>query len=129
MTKQKKALWAIAVLIGVPVGLNLIGLAIPKRYTAEMRLLVDQSIQHAQITEDPLQPLNDISEFDRPRSTQTQLDILTGTDVLQGALELGARRLPNKIKSDPAVISQEYEDLLRRVTVDNELTSDILSVR
>src|SRR5579862_7283951 len=115
MTKQKKALWALAVLVGVPVGLNLIGLAIPKRYTAEMRLLVDQSIQHAQITEDPLQPLNDISEFDRPLSTQTQLDVLTGTDVLQRALELGASHLPNTIKDDPSSASAQYEDLVRRI--------------
>jgi uncharacterized protein involved in exopolysaccharide biosynthesis len=49
--------------------------------------------------------------------------------VLQRALELGAERLPSKIKSDPASAAQEYEELLRRVSVENELNSDILSVR
>lgn len=125
---NRKALAAIAVLIGIPILMNVFGLFIPKRYTAEMRLLVDQSLQRAQIAENPYQAIDDISEFDRPRSTQTQLDILTGTDVLEGALELAAQNLPGKINLDKDS-SATYENLQRRTTVDNELNSDILSVR
>ncbi len=127
MTTQKKTIWAIAVLIGMPVGMYLIGLAVPKRYTAEMRLLVDQSMQHSQYVANPYQYVDDISEFSRPRSTQTQLDILTGSDVLQRAMELGAQHMPNKIKGDHDTAA--LEDLLRRVAVENELNSDILTVR
>lgn len=125
---NRKALAAIGVLIGFPIALNAVGVFIPKRYTAEMRLLVDQSLQRAQISENPYQAIDDISEFDRPRSTQTQLDILTGTDVLEGAIAMAAQNLPGKISVDQDNADM-YENLQRRTTVDNELNSDILSVR
>jgi uncharacterized protein involved in exopolysaccharide biosynthesis len=128
MKKQQRAIAAIVVVVGLPLAFFLVGQALPKRYTAEMRLLVDQSLQHAQIEENPYQSIDDISEFERPRSTQTQLDVLTGTDVLQRALAMGQKNLPDKIQldTDPATT---YENLQRRLTVENEQNSDILTVK
>jgi succinoglycan biosynthesis transport protein ExoP len=128
MKKQHKALAALAVVIGMPLAFFLVGKTLPKRYTAEMGLLVDQSMQRAQLSDNPYQVFDDISEFDRPRSTQTQLDEITSTDVLQKAMEMGADKLPDKIRVDQDA-SEMYEDLRRRMTVDNQLNSDILTVR
>jgi uncharacterized protein involved in exopolysaccharide biosynthesis len=131
--KQKKKrsfkfLWAIGMLILFPVVFNLLSATMTKRYSAEMRLMVDESTEGTQIATGPFANLDAFQIEGRPRSAQTQLDVLTGTTVLENAYQLAADRMPEKFSKsgNPAKI---YEDMVNRLAVDNEPNSDILSIR
>ncbi|HWD37696.1 MAG TPA: GNVR domain-containing protein [Fimbriimonas sp.] len=126
--KTGKVIWAIGVLVAFPIGMNIFARTLPKRYTAEMRLMVDQATQQLPSQEGPLSNIDDIGKFAGPRNPQTTLDILTGSDVIDSAIAMAAYRLPNKVdknRNSAAV----YDDLVKRMTVDNELNSDILTIR
>jgi uncharacterized protein involved in exopolysaccharide biosynthesis len=123
-----KFLWALLVIVLFPVGFNIAGLTMQKRYTAEMRLMVSQSQVTSLAAPGPFF-VNDESLIEsRPRSVQTQIDALTGTTVLQAAYQLAADRLGSKmVRSDNP--SQIYDDLVRRMGVDNEPLSDVISIK
>ena len=95
--RSYKFLWALLALIMLPLAFNAVSVFMQKRYTAEMRLMVDETSQTTQEMSNPFQQFDDIQQAARPRSTQTQLDILTGTVVVEDALKMANDRLPEKV--------------------------------
>jgi succinoglycan biosynthesis transport protein ExoP len=126
--KNLKFLWAVLAIVLFPLGFNIYGMTVPKRYTAEMRLMVNQSNMNAMAAAGPFYYFDQFQMENRPRSAQTQLDTLTGTTVLESAYQLAADRMPDKIaRSDNR--ASIYDNLVRRLSVDNEPMSDVLSIK
>jgi len=108
-------------LIGV--GLSAV---LDKRYTAQMRLMVDTSVKGYDVAQSPFAAIDDVFSQTRPRSTETQVQILTGANVLGSAIEKSAEKYPNEFRGN---ISEQYESLIRRLAVESNQTSDIIAVR
>jgi polysaccharide biosynthesis transport protein len=127
--KIKKIAFALAVLIAVPVGANVLGLFMPKRYSAEMRVLIDETPATMPLEMSQFQNISDLENQGRPRSPQTQLDIITGSDVLLAAINIAHDKMPDKVKIDDEHLGDIYQSLVKRLGVDNEMNSDILTLK
>jgi len=127
--KLRKVLLSVLVLIAFPVAFNIVGLFLQPRYSAEVRVLVDETTPATPIEQSQFQFISDIENAYRPRSTQTQLDIMTGSDVLLAAIRMAHDKMPDKVKMDDEHLAQIYDTLAKRLTVDNEMNSDILSLK
>jgi uncharacterized protein involved in exopolysaccharide biosynthesis len=123
---MRRILLCLVLLIVFPTIFIVVASVLPKRYTSTMGLLVDQTIRTPQV-DSLYATMDDLTSFTRARSVQTQMEILTGTDVLLRALERVQRAYPNLMKSDeaPAIA---YENLLARLRVDAEKDSDLVRV-
>ena len=125
--KKGKVILALALLVGTPILTYGLSLTMEKRYTAQVRLLVDQAGQRFD-NPGPLAQLDDISSLSKPRSSSTQVQIMTGTEVLSAALQRAREQMPNKLSSNESV-SNAYEGLLRRLQVDSDPMSDVIGLR
>jgi succinoglycan biosynthesis transport protein ExoP len=101
--------------------------SMPKRYTAGMGILVDTTVKGYDANMSPFGTLDDLSGFSRARSTQTQVKIITGSEVLREAITRTAQRYPDAFRGDNA--GAQFESLLRRLTIDSDQFSDVITVR
>ncbi|MBX3118002.1 MAG: hypothetical protein KF784_02985 [Fimbriimonadaceae bacterium] len=121
-------LWKVVlgVMIGAGLALGASFIA-PKKYEGFVQILIDQKqLSPAMAMSAPDQSIVDLTEFSRPRSLTTQVQQLTGYDVLREASE--------KITQDLNIPSDEQEELQpinmrENVFVDAELGSDVVSLR
>lgn len=124
---KSKTLKVLMALILCPLVMFVLAQMLPKRYTATMSLMVDQSIRVAQ-SDRPDASIQDITQFSRPRSIGTQLDLILGTDVLLNAIQKTAEAHPDAFK-DQTKNEDRYASLINRLRVDNNKDSDVVQLR
>lgn len=99
----------------------------PKKYEGFVQILIDQKQQDPTVTTDPAyDAVRDLSSFTRSRSIVTQVEQLTGYDVLRRAGEAAARETSAPIEKagEFAAIS-----LRSNLSVEAEQGSDIITLR
>lgn len=121
-------LWlALLAVIGFPLGMAALTNVFEKRYTAGMRILVDTTVRGYDQGGSVFAGIDDILAFSRPRSTETHINIMTGTQVLTKAIERTAQEYPKAFSG--AQINDQYESLVRRLAVDSSQFNDVLTIR
>lgn len=118
---------ALIALIACPIATYLLTFAFEKRYTASMRLLTEQSIKGYDPNASPFSIIDDITGSSRPRSVESVVNILTGSDVLVDAIERARVRFPKAFEGQKA--ADKYESLVRRLAVDSSPQNDVIAVR
>lgn len=123
-----KAKWwkVLLAMVICPVAMYLISQSIEKRYTASMRLLVDTSFRSTDFPT-PFSAIDDTTGFTRSRSAQSQLDVITGSNVLIDAIQRTARQHPKAFSG--AAIGDQYADLVKRISFDTSQFSDVITLR
>lgn len=124
---KAKWFWVLLVMVAFPVAAWLFSNTLEKRYTASMRLLVDTSIRGSDFPT-PFSSVDDTINYARGRSAQSQLDILTGSNVLIDAIQRTARQHP-KAFSSTENLGQQYSDLVKRISFDTSQFSDVITLR
>ena len=114
-------------LVLCPVFMLVLSFVLPKRYTATMSLMLDESLRVAQV-DNPMSPFTDMTGFTRPRSISTQIDAITGTEVLLDAINRTAVQHP-KAFADESQAEDRYNSLVNRLRIDNNKDSDIVDLR
>ncbi len=118
------------IVLGVIIGTGLalgISLIAPKKYEGFVQILIDQKQQTPGVAMSAAEKSTmDVTDFYRPRSLTTQVQQLTGFDVLKEAGE--------KVKTELNVPTNDQDELSpistrENVFVDAELGSDIVTVR
>ena len=118
---------ALLALVAFPIASALMSTAMEKRYTASMKLLVDTSLKGYDQGGGIMDPINDILSFTRPRSIDTHVQVLMGSDVLAGAIERTAQRFPKAFAGAKA--NEQYENLVRRIGVETSPLADVITIR
>lgn len=113
-------------MIAFPVSAYLLAGTMEKRYTASMRLLVANNTRSSDFPT-PYSSIDDIVQFAGPRSAQSQVDVLTGSNVLIDAIERTARKYPKAFGGRN--IGEQYSDLVRRLSFDTSQFSDVITLR
>lgn len=124
---KAKWFWVLLVMVAFPVGAWLASTTLEKRYTASMRLLVDTNIRTSDFPT-IFSSVDDTMNYGRGRSAQSQLDILTGSNVLIDAIQRTARQHP-KAFSSTQNLGQQYSDLVKRISFDTSQFSDVITLR
>lgn len=124
---KKRAIFALIALVAIPILFTMLAGTFPKRYTAASKILISAP-SLGRYDNGPLQALDDITNFSGARTASTQIDVITGTDVLREAIRKTQQKLPAKFPIGRSA-SQQFEELLRRLAVDSEKDSDVLYVR
>lgn len=118
---------ALLALIAFPVGFGLLTLVMEKRYTASMRLMIDQRVRGYDSGSSPFAPIEDIMNASGPRTADTTVQILTGTEVLVDAIDRTRVKFPEAFAGEKA--ADKYESLVRRLAVDASPLNDVIAVR
>jgi len=124
--KSKTAKVALALIL-CPLVMLALSFVLPKRYTATMSLMLDPSI-NAISGSDPNATLAETIATGRGRSIETEIDKITGSEVLLHAIELTAAQHP-KAFADQEQAEARYTTLVNRLRIDNNRNSDIVDVR
>lgn len=124
---KRRIFLALFVLILCPIVFGLLSQAFPKRYTSSMGLLVDQTIRTIDQS-GPFSAIDDIINFQRARSVQTQLEIITGSTVLSKAIEKITPQFPGEFP-DAETRQEKIEKLIARLRVDVSKESDVITLR
>ncbi len=124
---KSKTFKVMLALVLCPVFMFMLSLVLPKRYTATMSLMLDESLRVAQV-DNPMSPFTDMTGFTRPRSISTQIDAITGTEVLLDAINRTAVAHP-KAFADQTQAEDRYNSLVNRLRIDNNKDSDIVDLR
>src|SRR5690349_11500067 len=124
--KSKTAKVAMALIL-CPLLMLGLSLVLPKRYTATMSLMLDPSIKIVN-SSDPNASLTDVTATGRGRSIETEIDKISGSEVLIGAINLTAKQHP-KAFSDSDQAEASYASLVNRLRIDNNRNSDIVDIR
>lgn len=124
---KSKTFKVILALVLCPVLMLALSYILPKRYTATMSLMLDESLRVAQV-DNPMSPFTDMTGFTRPRSISTQIDAITGTEVLLDAINRTAAQHP-KAFADETQAEDRYNSLVNRLRIDNNKDSDIVDLR
>lgn len=120
-------LWKVGLaMILCPLAMWIFSQTMDKRYTAQMKLLIDQTVRGAELP-NPYANIDDIITSSRARSVDTQLDILTGSNVLQDAITKTAEKYPNAFAG--ANLGEQFQDLVTRMSFDRSTMSDVLTIR
>ncbi|HRF60504.1 MAG TPA: hypothetical protein PLH94_11415 [Fimbriimonadaceae bacterium] len=120
-------LWKVGlVMILCPVAMWIVSQTMEKRYTAQMKLLIDQTVRGAELP-NPYANIDDVITSSRARSVDTQLDILSGSNVLQDAIVKTAEKHPNAFAG--AGLGEQFQDLVTRMSFDRSSMSDVLTIR
>ena len=123
-SKTAKVFMALILCPLVMLGLSFV---LPKRYTATMSLMLDPSIAQSN-PDNPDAPIVSALNITRGHSIETEIDKLTGTEVLLDAINLTSQQHP-KVFLDPDQAAANYADLVNRIRIDNNRNSDIVDVR
>jgi uncharacterized protein involved in exopolysaccharide biosynthesis len=123
---MRRILLCLVLLTVFPTIFLIVASVLPKRYTATMGLLIDQTLRSPNV-DNVYASMDDLTSFSRARSIQTQMAIISGTDVLISALELTRERLPNQFVRDEAP-AEAYENLRTRLRLDTDKESDVVLV-
>ncbi len=118
---------ALIVLIVFPIVGAVGSLVLEKRYTASMKLLVENKTKSYDVNGSPFQGIDDITGASGPRSTDTVVQILTGSDVLIGAIQLTAAKYPQAFAGNKP--NEHYEMLARRLAVEASPLSDVITLK
>lgn len=123
-----KAKWffVILVMFGFPIAAYLLAGTMEKRYTASMRLLVSNNTRTSDFPT-PYSSIDDIVQFAGPRSAQSQVDVLTGSNVLIDAIQRTALKYPKAFQGRN--IGEQYSDLVKRLSFDTSQFSDVITLR
>src|SRR2546421_216532 len=124
---KSKTVKVILALVLCPVVFLVLSLILPKRYTATMSLMLDPSIRIAR-PDDPNVTIGDLTNAGRGRSIETEIDKLTGSEVLLNAINLTAAQHP-KVFADTVQAEANYTSLVNRLRIDNNRNSDIVDLR
>jgi uncharacterized protein involved in exopolysaccharide biosynthesis len=124
---KAKWFWVLLVMVAFPVAAWLASTTLEKRYTASMRLLVDTNIRTSDFPT-PFSSVDDTINYARGRSAQSQLDILTGSNVLIDAIQRTAKQHP-KAFSSTQNLGEQYSDLVKRISFDTSQFSDVITLR
>lgn len=124
-----KAHWVRLLAFAVGGGLLalVVSLLAPRQYEGFVQILIDQKPQVPTVTADPADgAVRDLTDFARSRSIVTQVEQLTGFDVLKRAGIASANQL-----SVPSNRLEEFTpiNLHERVSVEAEQGSDIITLR
>lgn len=122
-----RAILAIIALILIPTLFTAASGLVPKRYTAVAKLLISAPSM-GRYDNGPMQALDDISNFSAARTAKTQIDVITGTDVLREAILATQKKFPTKFPPGRS-INQQFEEISRRLAVDSDGDSDVLYIR
>lgn len=98
-----------------------------KRFTASMKILVENKTKSYDMNGSPFQAIDDITGASGPRSSDTVVQILTGSDVLIGAIELTAAKFPQAFEGTKA--NENFEMLARRLAVEASPISDVITLK
>jgi uncharacterized protein involved in exopolysaccharide biosynthesis len=123
---KSKTVKVLLALVLCPAFMLVMSMILPKRYTATMSLMLDESLRVAQM-DSPMSPFTDQTGFSRPRSISTQVDEITGTEVLLDAINKTAAQHPNAF-SDQQKAADRYMSLVNRLRIDNNKDSDIVDL-
>lgn len=124
---NRRIILAVIVLILCPIAFGLLSSVFPKRYTSSMGLLVDQTVRSFDAGS-PLGAIDDLLNFARARSVQTQLEIITGSKVLSKAIENITPKFPQEFP-DAEARASKIEKLIARLRVDVSKESDVITLR
>jgi uncharacterized protein involved in exopolysaccharide biosynthesis len=124
---RSKALKIVLALVLCPIAARMGSGLLPKQYTANMGLLVDTTLR-AYEREQPLASVDDLAAFSRARSIQTQIDIITGSNVMFDAIGRTVEVIPNAFPNDETGASR-YMRLFRKTRVDFNRESDVMNIR
>jgi polysaccharide biosynthesis transport protein len=117
----------VLLIVTVTTGLAfLLTLVMPKSYTASVGIMVDPVMRAAE-RDQPFSAYDDLTNSTRGRSVQTEMDKIVGTDVLLLAIQNTQQSLPGKLTGQNA--SETYSMLVRRMRLDAQKDSDIVTVR
>lgn len=123
---RKKVYLKVALaLIICPLAMYAFSLTLPKRYTATMKLLVDQSFRFTGGRAETA--VDDRLNFARSRGVQTQIDYITGADVLLRAVRKTAQDFPEAFADDLAA-SDLVNSMTNRLRVDVNKESEIIQL-
>lgn len=125
--KKSKVLLALTLLVGMPLLMYALSLVVEKRYTAQVRLQVFPTGQRFE-NQTPFGPIDDLTARTKPGNAATQVQVMTGTEVLGAAIQRARENLPNRLPSQESV-SGAYESLVRRLQVDSDPLSDVVGLR
>lgn len=121
-------LWKVILGIVLGAGLALaVSFVAPKKYEGFVQILIDQKqLQPSMSVSAVDRPIVDLTEFNRPRSLTTQVQQMTGYDVLRAAGEEVAQEF-----NVPTNEQDELQPINMRenIFVDAELGSDVVSLR
>lgn len=118
---------ALLALIAFPVAMAILSTFMEKRYTAAMKLLVDSRQKGYDMTTSPFQIVDDVVASSGPRSVDTTVQMLTGTEVLVEAIQNTSAKYPQAFQGNK--ISDHFESLVRRLSVESSPLSDVILVR
>lgn len=114
-------------LIAFPVAMAILSTFMEKRYTAAMKLLVDSRQKGYDMTTSPFQIVDDVVASSGPRSVDTTVQMLTGTEVLVDAIQNTSAKYPQAFQGNK--MSDHFESLVRRLSVESSPLSDVILVR
>ena len=125
--KKGKIFLALSLMVGIPALMYVLSLTVEKRYTAQVRLEVEAAGMR---TEYPnvFKSIDDNMTRADPGTVSSQVQVITGSEVLGAALQKARENLPNKLKGDESV-SNAYESLVRRLQIDSDPLSDVIGLR
>ncbi len=123
--KSKTAKVIMALLI-CPIVMLVLSMMLPKRYTASMSLMLDPSLKIVPAA-DPQAALVDTLNGPRAHTIETEIDKLTGSEVLLGAIQLTADQHPKAFNTQLAA-ETKYTSLVNRLRIDNNRNSDIVNL-
>ena len=124
---KNKTAKVILALVACPLVMFGISYMLPKRYTATMSLMLNPT-PVAISGSDPNGAFTDIAMQNRGRSIATEIDKLTGSEVLLGAIDKTAASHPNAF-ADSDQAQARYDSLVNRLRVDNNKDSDSVDLR
>ncbi|MFN8220441.1 MAG: hypothetical protein U0S12_09980 [Fimbriimonadales bacterium] len=123
---KRKIVLALIVLILCPVVFSALSAVFPKRYTAISRVSVDQKVR-ALDAGNPFGAIDDLLNSGSASTPQSQVDIITGSNVLQAAIGEVAPNFPNDFP-DRETQDAKIQKILNRLRVDASRESNVISI-